>query len=179
MARDSRRLMAKTLASAVATFQAETIIPHCKQCKKPCCKLETLVLEINWKQLKTFWQRTEPRATFDRCLASGKGPQEIRAGNGLYYAHGKACPAYDEANQLCKVYDHELKPVGCTDFPVYQDQGYVIADRRCEAVDLKLLKNQIAQSAGQKSGQNFSVVQSADKEFPFLVSLSLKRVSFE
>jgi Fe-S-cluster containining protein len=171
--RESRRLLAEGLAVALADYQAAVVIPHCAVCTKPCCRLDPLVLELDWKRLKALWQIEASRATFDRRLSSGKGPVEIRAGNGLYYAHRKVCPAYDEALRTCRVYDQPIKPSGCTDFPVYADRGTVIADLRCEAVDLEVLSTWIARSVGHE----FRVVQSADEEFPFLVSLSVRRVA--
>lgn len=69
------------------------------------------------------------------------------------------------------MYDQPLKPAGCSDFPVYEDQGDVIADLRCEAVDLDALTARIEQALGPE----FRVLQSADRDFPFLVTLSLKR----
>ena len=163
--------LAKELAAAAAAYQVAAVIPHCSVCAKPCCRLDSLVLELEWQQVKVFWQVGESRNAFDKRLSSGKGPEEIRAGNGLYYIHSKACPAYDETGRACKIYGQEIKPLGCSDFPVYEDQGCVIADLRCEAVDLKALTAWIARSVGEE----FRVVQSADKEFPFLVTLSLKR----
>ena len=170
---NSRRLLAKELDAAAAAYQAAAIVPRCPGCAKPCCKLESLVLELDWKQLKAFWLIRDSRTVFDRSLASGKGPTEVRAGNGLYYIHGKACPAYDETRSSCRVYDQELKPAGCTDFPVYQDQGSVIADLRCEAVDIDALTAWIARAIGR----GFRIVRSADEAFPFLVSLSVRRVN--
>jgi Fe-S-cluster containining protein len=166
----SRHALSKELSAAAAAYQAAEIVPHCTQCSKPCCGLESLVLELEWKQIKSFWQLDESRNAFDKRLANGKGPEEIRAGNGLYYAHGKACPAYDTACGTCKVYGQDLKPVGCTDFPVYEDGGCLVADLRCEAVDLKALTTRIARAVGN----DYRIVQSADREFPFLVTLSLK-----
>ena len=171
--RESRRLLAESLTAAAADYQVAAIIPHCAECAKPCCRLDPLVLELNWKQLKAFWQIGESRTAFDRRLSSGEGPEEIRAGDGLYYAHRKVCPAYDEGHRSCRVYDRELKPSGCTDFPVYVDRGSVIADLRCEAVDLNVLATWISRSVGRA----FRIVQSADKEFPFMVSLSVRRVA--
>lgn len=171
--RKSRRLLAEGLTKAAADYQLAVIIPHCAGCAKPCCRLDPLVLELSWKQFKAFWQIGESRTAFDKRLSSGKGPEEIRAGNGLYYAHRKVCPAYDEAHRSCRVYDQGLKPSGCTDFPVYLDGDSVIADLRCEAVDLKELTAWIARSVGRE----FRIVQSADKEFPFMVSLSMRRVA--
>jgi Fe-S-cluster containining protein len=171
--RESRRLLAERLTVAAADYQAAVVIPHCAECVKPCCRLDPLVLELDWKQLKALWQLEASRAAFDRRLSSGEGPEEIRAGNGLYYAHRKVCPAYDETHRSCRVYDREFKPSGCTDFPVYKDQGSIIADLRCEAVDLKVLATWIARAVGRA----FRIVQSADAEFPFLVSLSLRRVA--
>jgi Fe-S-cluster containining protein len=171
--RESRRLLAEGLTVAAASYQLAVVIPHCAECAKPCCRLDPLVLELDWQQLKALWQLKESRTAFDRRLSSGKGPEEIRAGNGLYYAHRKVCPAYDEAHRSCRVYDREIKPAGCTDFPVYLDRDSVVADLRCEAVDLDVLATWIARSVGRE----FRIVQSADEEFPFLVSLSVRRVA--
>lgn len=171
--RESRRLLAKELTAAAAAYQAATVIPHCTACSNPCCRLDPLVLELDWKQLKGLWRLEESRTAFDKRLSSGKGPQEIRAGNGLYYAHRKVCPAYDEAQGSCRVYGQDLKPEGCTDFPVYEDQGCIIADLRCEAVDLDALVAWVARSVGPE----YRIIPSADEEFPFLVTLSVKRVA--
>lgn len=168
--RPSRRSLASILATESAAYQAADIVPHCTACSDPCCKLASLVLELEWKQVKTFWHIEESRAAFDKSLASGKGPQEIREGNGLYYAHGKPCPAYDLAAGTCKVYGQDLKPVGCSDFPVYEDGSHLVADLRCEAVDIKALTARIAQAVGE----DYRIVQTADRDFPFLVTLSVK-----
>jgi len=118
-----------------------------------------------------IWKLDESRAAFDRRLAAGKGPEEIRVGGELYYAHRKTCPAYDETGHSCRVYGQPVKPAGCTDFPVYPDRGSLMADLRCEAVDLKLLTTWIARAVGSA----FRVVQAPDKDFPFLVSLLIRR----
>jgi Fe-S-cluster containining protein len=171
--RESRRLLAKELAAAAAAYQVAVVIPHCAECSKPCCRLDPLVLELDWKQLKTLWQIEESRTAFDRRLCSGKGPEEIRVGDGLYFAHGKACPAYDETGRSCRVYGQEIKPVGCSDFPVYEDRSSVVADLRCEAVDLDALIAWMAHAVGPE----FRIVHSANEEFPFLVTLSVQRVA--
>jgi Fe-S-cluster containining protein len=93
--------------------------------------------------------------------------------DGLYYVHRKPCPAYDEASGSCTIYGQDLKPEGCTDFPVYEDEGDIIADLRCEAVDLGALTKELAHAIGPE----FRIVKSADEEFPFLVTLSLKRAT--
>ena len=165
-----RRSVAKALAAAAAAYQAAEIVPHCTACSKPCCRLETLVLELEWKQVKTLWQLDESRPAFDKLLATGKGPTDIREGNGLYYAHGKPCPAYDQACGTCRVYGQDLKPVGCTDFPVYEDGNHLVADLRCEAVDLQALTARIVRALGE----GYRIAQSADRDFPFLVTLSVK-----
>jgi Fe-S-cluster containining protein len=171
--RETRRLLAQGLAAAAAAYQDAAVIPHCPTCAKPCCRLDKLVLELEWKQVKVFWRLDESRKAFDRRLASGQGPQEIRAANGLYYAHQNACPAYDEVGRGCRVYGQEIKPVGCSDFPVYEDQGEVIADLRCEAVDLEALADWLAQAIDPY----WRFVQRADEEFPFLVTLAARKLS--
>ncbi len=166
-------LLAKELAASAAAYQAGVIIPRCPTCAKPCCKLESLVLELNWQQLKSFWKIADSRSVFDKNLSTGKGPEEIREADGLYYIHRKPCPAYDDVAQTCRVYDQKIKPLGCSDFPVYEDQSGIVADLRCEAVDLNVLVPWIARAVGPA----YRIIQSADKEFPFLVSLSVKRVA--
>lgn len=171
--KDQRRHLASVLAAAAAAYQEAAVIPHCAVCAKPCCRLDTLVLELEWRQVRTLWSIDEARKTFDRRLAAGQGPEEIRAGNGLYYIHSKPCPAYDTEQQSCRVYGQDVKPAGCSDFPVYEDEGDVIADLRCEAVDLDALVAWIARAVGPE----YRIVRSADKEFPFLVTLSVRRAS--
>ena len=85
--RDTIRRRANDLATAAAAYQTAAVIPHCTTCSKPCCRLDTLVLELEWKQVKSFWHLEESRHAFDKRLDLGKGPEEIRAGNGLYYIH--------------------------------------------------------------------------------------------
>lgn len=166
-----RQPLAAALQEAAACYQNTHVITRCAVCEKPCCRLETQVLELNWKQVKVFWRLEESRAAFDSRLSSGQGPEEIRAGDGLYYIHRKACPAYDETQRSCRVYDQAIKPAGCTDYPVYEDGDCVIADLRCEAVDIDVLAASIADAVGPE----FRIIQSADQDFPFLVSLSPKR----
>ena len=166
----ARRSLATELAAAAAAYQTADVIPHCPQCAKPCCKLDALVLEMEWKQIKTLWKIADSRAVFDKRLAAGDGPQEIRESEGLYFVHSKPCPAYDQAGGSCQIYGQALKPVGCSDFPVYEDRGSIMADLRCEAVDLKALTAWIARTLGPE----VRIVQSADREFPFLVTLSVR-----
>ncbi|PKO89829.1 MAG: hypothetical protein CVU18_02725 [Betaproteobacteria bacterium HGW-Betaproteobacteria-12] len=170
--REPRRLLAQELAATAAAYQDAAVIPHCPTCAKPCCRLDKLVLELEWKQVKVFWRLDESREAFDRRLASGQGPQEIREGNGLYYVHSKPCPAYDEAGRSCRVYGQEIKPLGCSDFPVYEDRGGVLADLRCEAVDIEALADWLAKAIGPE----WRIVRSADEEFPFLVTLAVRKI---
>lgn len=166
--RDKLRRQAEEVAAA---YQAAAVIPHCTRCSKPCCRLDPLVLELDWTQLKALWRIGESRRAFDRLLASGKGPAEIRAADGLYFAHGKVCPAYDQGSKSCKVYGQALKPAGCSDFPVYEDGGDIVADLRCEAVDLEVLAARISRSFGGE----FRITRSANRDFPFLVTLSVRK----
>ncbi|PLK50307.1 hypothetical protein [Uliginosibacterium sp. TH139] len=165
-----RRTPPQELAVAAAGYQREAVIPHCPTCAAPCCKLDKLVLELEWAQLKGLWQLEESRKAFDKRLATGRGPIEIRPANGLYYAHSKPCPAFDAACG-CTVYTTPLKPVGCSDFPVYENEGEIMADLRCEAVDLEALKAALTRDLGPDT----RIKQSADRDFPFLVTLSVQR----
>lgn len=167
---NSRHRLAQELAALAAAYQTAEVIPHCPRCASPCCKLDKLVLELDWAQLRGLWGLAESRKAFDKRLATGRGPIEIRPANGLYYAHSKPCPAFDAASG-CRVYRTPLKPVGCSDFPVYEDESDIIADLRCEAVDLKALKAAMAEALGE----GFRIRQSADPDFPFLVTLSVRK----
>ena len=165
-----RPRLAAVLAEAAAAYQAAAIIPHCPSCRAPCCKLDKLVLDLNWKQVKTLWHIDLARPAFDQSLARGEEPKEIRAAHGRYYIHSKPCPAYDQSIPGCRIYGQPLKPAGCSDFPVYEDEGVVVADLRCEAVDLEQLSAHLAQALGPDA----RISRSADPEFPFLVELTVK-----
>lgn len=167
---NSRFQLAEALQRAAADYQDTHVIPHCTVCEKPCCRLDKLVLELDWKEVKGLWKITESRAAFDQRLAAGKGPVEIREGGGLYYIHTKPCPAYDEAGHGCRVYGQDIKPPGCSDFPVYEDGGCVMADLRCEAVDLEVLVAWLT----ERLGPAYRISESADPDFPFLVSLTIR-----
>lgn len=167
------RTLARRLADEAERYQSSVVIPHCTACAKPCCKLETLVLDLEWRQVKTLWKIDEARECFDRRLASGGGPVEIRAAGGRYFVHQKPCPAYDDNLRNCRIYGQDLKPQGCSDFPVYENEGELIADLRCEAVNLASLVARL----GDTLGPEFRIVQSPDREFPFLVTLSVRRAS--
>lgn len=173
-AQTSRKSLDTVLEEAAASYQQANIVNHCPVCSKSCCRLETQVLEMNWKQVKVLWKIEEARAVFDQKLASGQGPQEIRAGDGLYFAHKKTCPAYDEKHRTCQVYDQpQIKPRGCTDYPVYGDGDCLTADLRCEAVDIEALLAWLARAVGPE----YRIIQSADRDFPFLISLVVKRIA--
>lgn len=162
--------LASALEVAAASYQQSQVIPHCPECSNSCCRLDVQVLELSWKQVKVIWGVKESRAAFDQRLASGQGPEEIRAAHGLYYAHRRPCPAYDESTQSCRVYQQGIKPAGCTDYPVYVDGDRLVADLRCEAVRLENLKAKIAEILGP----GYRIAASADREFPFLVSISVR-----
>lgn len=166
--RTAGRIDPARLAELAAAYQDAEVIPHCTRCSRPCCRLDALVLEMNWKQVRTLWRIEEARAAFDRRLAGGDGPPEIRASQGLYYIHTRPCPAYDEAGQRCQVYGQALKPPGCSDFPVYENEGEIMADLRCEAVSLPSLQTHLQAALGD----DVRIRQEADAEFPFLVTLS-------
>jgi hypothetical protein len=123
------------------------------------------VLELTWARLRGLWGVTTSRAAFDRALARGAGPPEIRPQDGLYYAHGRVCPAYRGGR--CAVYATRLKPPGCSDFPVYEEDGALVADLRCEAVDLSALEADLARALGP----DFRVARAENPDFPFLVTL--------
>lgn len=156
---------ATLLAQVARSYQEHSVAPHCAGCRRPCCRLETLVLELTWARLRGLWGVTGSRAAFDRALTRGKGPPEIRPQEGLYYAYGRVCPAYRGGR--CAVYAMRLKPPGCSDFPVYEEDGALVADLRCEVVDPAALEVDLAQALGPA----FRVTRTENPDFPFLVTL--------
>ncbi len=153
------------LARVAARYQAEAVVPRCARCREPCCRLATLALEFTWERLRAVWRIEESRAAFDARLARGEGPPELKAEGGLYYAHGRPCPAY--RGGVCAVYGTPAKPPGCTDFPVYVEDGALVADRRCEAVDLDDLEARLLAALGPRGRLRRRV----DRAFPTLTRL--------
>lgn len=149
------------------------MLPHCPECRRPCCRLETLVLQLDWRRLHGLWGVRESRRAFDLRLARGEGPPEIRSQGGLYYAYQRVCPAFDPESRRCRVYEGDLKPPGCTDFPVYLEEDRVTADLRCEAVDPDALEARLRDLAGPR----VVVEKRTDRTFPFLVSFRARRRS--
>ena len=56
---------------------------------------------------------------------------------------------------------------------VYEDGDVIVADLRCEAVALEAFVARVAQAVGPA----FRVVPSADRDFPFMVTLTLRRMA--
>jgi hypothetical protein len=141
------------------------ILPHCPRCTQPCCTLETLVLEFSWRQLRLLWGIRAPRREFDARLAQGRGPAEVRTQDGAYFVHKKACPAYRDG--ACSVYGSDLKPSGCSDFPLYvDDNGDLLADLRCEALSPDLVEAELRANLPAAA----VVRRRKHPEFPFLVT---------
>lgn len=166
--RDTRILPPKRLSAifreVARTYQARAVVPHCPVCRKACCRLDQLVLELDWSRLRLLWDLNVSRRAFDAALERGEGPAEIRAQEGLYYVHGRVCPAY--RRRRCSVYGSRLKPPGCEDFPVYEQDGALVADLRCEAVELDALEASLRRAFGIQ----VRLTAHENLEFPFLVS---------
>ena len=165
------RALPRILRETAARCQEEAVLPHCARCARPCCLLETLVLELTWERLRALWGVEGPRPAFDRGLRAGRGPGEIRERDGLYYAHGRPCPAYRVGR--CAVYGTAAKPPGCTDFPIYVDDDGIMIDQRCEAMDLSKVEARLQRALPP----GFRVSRRPDPDFPFLVTLAPVRGS--
>lgn len=153
-----------TLAAAAITYQERVVIPHCASCTRPCCKLDELVLEMEWSQARALYKIGGTRHAFDQAVHEGTGPEDIRESFGRYYAHGKPCPAYDLETRRCAVYATPAKPAGCSEFPVYKDGNVVTADLRCEAVHADELHRHLEQETGRP------VQRAVDAQFSFFVT---------
>jgi Fe-S-cluster containining protein len=153
------------LVRAAQEWEARVVIPHCAVCARPCCKLESVVLDLDWPRTRTLYRIGESQRVFDHGLAEGRGPEHIRKQGDTYYAHGKPCPAYDEGAHRCTVYGTPTKPPSCSDFPIYEDGDGVTADQRCEAVDVAALQKHCEEQTGTR------LRALPDADFPQLVTL--------
>lgn len=153
----------RRIKTTLAQYQEQVIICHCKSCQRPCCKLTDVVLEFDWRRLKRFYTIDVSQKAFDYGLRHEQIPEYIRKQDGLYYAHGSPCPAYNIERHQCRYYSNSLKPQNCTDFPVYLDGGTVVADTRCEALDVNDLLHALRSN---NTDRKFSTGQ--HPEFPML-----------
>ena len=149
-------------------LQEALVLPHCPRCTRPCCLLDQVVIELTWEQVRALWGVEGDREAFDRALALGEGPAELRAADGLYYAHTRPCPAFEQGR--CRVYGTPLKPRGCTEFPVYPDRGGLLVDLRCEALALDRVLEQVRAAAGRRARVRWE----ADPRFPYLVTVRVR-----
>ncbi len=133
------------LQAMAADYQTRNIIPHCRACRRPCCRLTDVVLEFHWREFARIYDIQSSQRDFDRSLADGSGPAYVRKMDGIYYTHGQPCPAYEAATGACALYHSPLKPQNCSDFPLYRDGNSLVADSRCEAVDVTALLRQLRQ----------------------------------
>jgi Fe-S-cluster containining protein len=155
---------------AAKVYEARAVAPHCSVCRNPCCKLQSVVLELDWPRAEKLYQIGVSRRAFDESLRDGTGPKHIKADGGRYYAHGAACPAYEETTGRCREYDSWVKPRACSDFPLYDDGGALTADLRCEALSIEELEETLREELG-----DVVITRDADPQFPFLVSLYVGR----
>lgn len=150
---------------AVDAHQARVIIPHCPECTKPCCNLDELVLEMEWKSAQALYQIKGTRAAFDTMLHEGEGPPDLKEHHGKYYAHTKPCRAY--VDKKCTVYGTDKKPEGCSDFPLYVDGDAVTADKRCEAIDIERVQADLEASLG------CTLKRTVDAQYDFFVTFEI------
>lgn len=168
IAKKPKRTEKLSLSEFAVQHQRDVIVPHCPQCKNPCCNLSKVVLDMTWAQTQALYNITSTKKAFDASLRDGSGPQNIRAQDGLYYAHGKACPAFDAKSHACGVYGTATKPQSCSDFPFYDDGGGVTVDARCEAVDVGAIEKKLRKQFGAKR-----VVKTVNEDFSFLVTFDV------
>lgn len=146
--------------SVADDYQTRVVIPHCAVCARPCCNLDDVVLDLEWRQARAIYQITKSQKQFDSAL-----PPSLKKAHGRYYAHTAPCPAY--VDKKCSVYNSDAKPQSCSDFPVYKDGDALTVDTRCEAVDVdeveRLLRAQYAR-----------VTRTPDPEFPVLVTFDVE-----
>ncbi|MDH5409485.1 MAG: YkgJ family cysteine cluster protein [Gammaproteobacteria bacterium] len=165
MPRNQKRCSHKrSIQNALALYQKQVIIPHCRDCQRPCCRLTDVVLEFSWQHLSAMYQLGHDKKAFDNSLRNGTGPTYIRKQNDTYYTHGSPCPAYDTTSGQCQVYRKNIKPDNCSDFPLYMDGKMIVVDKRCEAANDTELLGQL-----EKLFNKLSFTRHPDTQFPFLI----------
>ncbi|HEY4223426.1 MAG TPA: hypothetical protein VGO62_18840 [Myxococcota bacterium] len=149
------------------TIQARDIIPHCAVCQRPCCKLDDVVLALEWPQARDLYQIKTRKKEFDANL-----PPYIKEDRDMYYVHKRPCPAY--VDKKCSVYGSKTKPQSCTDFPIYaevdddDETDFLTVDTRCEAVNLKTIEAEVVARYPKHQ-----VLVHPDDEFPEIVTIKL------
>jgi Fe-S-cluster containining protein len=165
---DDGEAMLDALEARAKKFEADVVIPHCAVCKRPCCALTDLVLDLSFVEASGLYRIGAKKKAFDADL-----PPAIKKQQAHYFAHGTPCPAYDVAGHRCEVYDTERKPRGCSEFPIYADGDGVTADLRCEAVAAALTTLQPMLQAAV--GPGGIVHEDIDEAFPdFFVHFSIE-----
>src|SRR5687768_5429994 len=41
---------------AAKVYEAQAVAPHCTSCRTPCCRLQTVVLELDWPRVERLYQ---------------------------------------------------------------------------------------------------------------------------
>ncbi len=144
--------MTTPLLAVAKAWERDVVLPHCPQCTRPCCALTDVVLDLSFAEAQALYRITKKDPL----------PQQLRKQRGRYYAHGARCPAFDDDHR-CRVYHTPHKPQGCSDFPLYDDDGELVADLRCEAVRDNVTALEDALLAALDAGQALDVVE--DREF--------------
>lgn len=153
-------------------YEARVVIPHCPSCSKPCCALQTVVLDMTWRQAQHLYQIKGTKQAFLQALHDEEAPshlqQHLKESHDKFFAHGAPCPAYG-ADKSCSVYGTEFKPHACGEFPIYADgDAALTVDLRCEAIDLDVLDQELQPPTG-------TLTRHANAQFPFLVTYEVKR----
>lgn len=156
------------VVKAAQAYEAREVIPHCTSCSKPCCGLETVVLDMTWKQAQHLYHIKGTQQAFAQALLDETTPHAkyLKESHGTFYAHGAACPAYAK-DKTCSVYGTAHKPHACSEFPIYADGDALTVDLRCEAVNLEALAEELRRV-------NPRVTHHANEQFPFLITFDLR-----
>jgi Fe-S-cluster containining protein len=158
------------VVKAAKAYEARVVIPHCTSCTKSCCTLETVVLDMTWKQAQHLYQIRGTKQAFAQALLDETTPhsKHLKESHGTFYAHGAPCPGYDLEEKNCTVYGTPHKPHACSEFPIYGDGDALTVNLRCEAVNLDAL-------AAELRAVNPRVRHRANEQFPFLITFDIAR----
>ncbi|OGT20999.1 MAG: hypothetical protein A2V90_08675 [Gammaproteobacteria bacterium RBG_16_57_12] len=129
-----------------------------------------VVLEFDWAHLAALYKIDISRKEFDRRLREAGEPHYIRKMRGRYFAHGSPCPAYDSQGKGCRVYGTALKPDNCSDFPVYFDGDEIVADTRCEAMNVQELLNYLHPAVSE-----LELHHAVDRDFPVINRITFSK----
>jgi len=131
----------KELNELIEQWKTDLLADQCSSCEGSCCYFN--LSELRKEQVRLIFGITDLEKNLPK---NSKGEPIVEKDDfGFYKTHypmspnvGDGCPQLVDGN--CAVYDHELKPAGCIDFPIgvnEVDRRMALHNYNCLAVSLE------------------------------------------